>query len=206
MGKNKSSSSNKTTTTNTSGQNAIDGDNLGTAISGVNNSTVMVTATDHGAVAGALEMAEHGFDVVGEAVGDTLDFADSAMNNSLDFAANAFDTSVSAVGEVSTKAIDAVSEANQDSLDFADKTNARSMNFAADALDEFSAANSENLQMMAGMQGNQAAQNASQLNAIMELAKFKEDGGASENFQFGMKTIVAVTIVAGVVLFVAVRK
>ncbi|KKZ05237.1 chemotaxis protein, partial [Vibrio parahaemolyticus] len=50
MGSSKSKSSNTSNTTNVSGQNAISGDNLGVAISGVNNSTINTTMTDHGAV------------------------------------------------------------------------------------------------------------------------------------------------------------
>ncbi|EGQ7930297.1 TPA: chemotaxis protein [Vibrio vulnificus] len=51
-----SSSSNKTNTTNVTGQNAISGDNLGTAISGVNNSTINVESTDYGAIEQAFTM------------------------------------------------------------------------------------------------------------------------------------------------------
>ena len=46
MGSSKSKSSNTSNTTNVSGQNAISGDNLGVAISGVNNSTINTTMTD----------------------------------------------------------------------------------------------------------------------------------------------------------------
>ena len=68
----KSSSKNSTTTTNVSGQNAISGDNLGTAISGVNNSTINVTATDYGAV-------EESFALGQQAIEKTTDFASHAL-------------------------------------------------------------------------------------------------------------------------------
>ncbi|EGA69577.1 methyl-accepting chemotaxis protein [Vibrio sinaloensis DSM 21326] len=68
----KSSSKNSTTTTNVSGQNAISGDNLGTAISGVNNSTINVTATDYGAV-------EESFALGQQAIEQTTDFANQAL-------------------------------------------------------------------------------------------------------------------------------
>ncbi|ELS8947699.1 chemotaxis protein [Vibrio furnissii] len=129
----KSSSSNKTTTTNVSGQNAISGDNLGTAISGVNNSTINVTATDYGAVEGALA-------------------------------------------------------------------------FAGDALDDFSSANSENLQTLAGLAGNQAEQNKQNLNAVMELAKFKQDNGASENRQQQIVMFVIIALILGAVAIMALKK
>ncbi len=46
----KSSSSNKTSTKNTSSQNAISGDNLGVALSGIEGSTINATVTDHGSI------------------------------------------------------------------------------------------------------------------------------------------------------------
>lgn len=78
-----SKSSNKTTTTSVSGQNGIQGDNLGASIAGVNNSTVNVTMTDHGAIEKAGQLAElamtttsdtanHAITKVSEFAGDTL--------------------------------------------------------------------------------------------------------------------------------------
>lgn len=66
MGSSKSKSSNTSNTTNVSGQNAISGDNLGVAISGVNNSTINTTMTDHGAVNAAMELGEQAFEFGGE--------------------------------------------------------------------------------------------------------------------------------------------
>ncbi|EHZ7358374.1 chemotaxis protein [Vibrio vulnificus] len=125
----KSSSKNTTTTSNNSGQNAISGDNLGTAISGINNSTLNVTATDHGAIEAAGNLAELSMTTMGSLAGDTV------------------------------KSV---------------------TDFSKDALKTYSATNSENLSMMAGLAGSQAAQNAENLNAVMELAKFKQDNGANE--------------------------
>lgn len=53
-----SSSKNTTESTNTSGQNAISGDNLGVTIAGVNDSNIDVTMTDHGAMERAAELGE----------------------------------------------------------------------------------------------------------------------------------------------------
>ncbi|EKO3416126.1 chemotaxis protein [Vibrio fluvialis] len=140
----KSSSSNQTTTTNVSGQNAISGDNLGTAISGVNQSTINVTATDYGAIENAFAFA-----------GDTMEGA---------------------------------------------------LAFAGDALDDISAANSENLQTLAGLAGNQAEQNRQNLDAVMELAKFKQDNGASENRQQQIVMFVIIALILGAVAVMALKK
>ena len=146
----KSKSSNKTTTTNVSGQNAISGDNLGTAISGVNGSTTNVQATDHGAVEGALMLG-----------GEIVHVA-NAMH----------------------------------------QTNTQ---FASGVLEEFSASNSENLQMMAGLAGNQAAQNTQSLNAVMELAKFNQDGGQTKQSELNLYLLMFVAMVLGFVTYKAVR-
>lgn len=128
----KSSSKNQTTTTNVSGQNAIQGNNLGTAISGVNNSTITVTATDNGAIEGA--------------------FA-----------------------------------------------------FAGDALDDLRSGHSESLQMVAGLAGNQAQQNTQNMNTLMELAKFNQDGGASQNKQQQIIMTVIIAVILGAVAIAALK-
>ncbi|CAK4070789.1 chemotaxis protein [Vibrio sp. MarTm2] len=140
----KSSSKNITSTSNVSGQNAISGNNLGTAISGVSDSTITVTATDHGAIE------------------KSLLFAESAMNGSL--------------------------------------------SFAGDALDDMSAANSENLQMLAGLAGNQAEQNKQSLDSIMELAKFKQDNGQSETRKEQIIMLVVIALILGAVAMMALKK
>ncbi len=60
----KSSSSNKTSTKNTSSQNAISGDNLGVALSGIEGSTINATVTDHGSV-------EKSFNFAGDALDES---------------------------------------------------------------------------------------------------------------------------------------
>ncbi|HFQ5296165.1 hypothetical protein [Vibrio vulnificus] len=158
----RSSSSNKTNTTNVSGQNAISGDNLGTAISGVNNSTINVTATDYGAIDKAFELG-------GELINQSGEMFDSAIG----FAAGV----------------------NRDSLQFAEH-----------ALEDIASTNSENLQMLAGLSGSQSKQNADSLNAIMDLAKFKQDGGVSENRQQQIILLVVIVIVLGLVTMMAVKR
>ncbi|OOF25723.1 hypothetical protein [Salinivibrio sp. IB872] len=72
MGGSKSSSKTKNVNTNVSGQNAIQGDNLGVAISGVNNSTINATVTDHGAVDRSFEFAEESLAAVRDTSKDAM--------------------------------------------------------------------------------------------------------------------------------------
>lgn len=125
MGGGGSSKSSKTST-NVSGQNAIQGDNLGASVAGVNNSTVNISTTDHGAIEKAAALGE---------------------------------LAMTSVTDTSSKAMDSVSE------------------FAGNALDTYSATNSENLQMMAGLAGNQATQNEKNITALTNLAKLNSNGG-----------------------------
>lgn len=169
----KSSSKNQTTTTNVSGQNAISGDNLGTAISGINNSTLNVSTTDYGSVNRALDLG-----------GELVKQSGTMFHQALDYAGGV----------------------NQDSLKFSEGVNRDSLKFAGEALSSINSSNSENLQMLAGLSGNQAEQNTKSLNAVMELAKFKQDNGASENRQQQIVLMVVIAIVLGVVAVMAVKK
>ncbi|ORT52518.1 chemotaxis protein (plasmid) [Vibrio sp. qd031] len=169
----KSSSSSNTTATNTTGQNAIEGDNNGVALSGINDSTVNVTATDHGAVKGALELG-------GELISE--------------------------VGNIHDKNIDFASDVTKQTTDFAAGAIANNTEFAGSVLEEFSSSNSENLNMLAGLSGSQAAQNSANLDAVMELAKFQNDGGETENNKTQLIAIVVLGLVVGAVAFKAVSK
>lgn len=160
-----SKSSNKTTTTNVSGQNGIQGDNLGASIAGVNNSTVSVNMTDHGAIEKAGQLAELAMTTAGDSTKAALE------SNT----------------EVATSAMDHVS------------------NFAGETLNQVSATNSENLQYMAGLAGNQASQNAKNLETIKELASMSVDGGQVEtSSKMGTLTVVIVLVI-GIIAALAVR-
>ncbi len=80
------STSSNTETTSTSGQNAIQGDNLGTAISGISDSTITVSATDHGAIEAARELGEL-------AINGNSTVATNAIDMSEEVAEGAFDLS-----------------------------------------------------------------------------------------------------------------
>lgn len=168
----RSSSSSSSTTTNTSGQNAIQGDNLGVAVSGINNSTVNVTSTDHGAVKGALEMGSKLVEQSGEMLDKSLSFGESALDGAFDFGKDALEGSLELAGDVTEKL------RNQ---------------------------NSESMQMLAGLSGQQAASNSENIGALLELAKFNKDGGASETNNDNKMIIIVVAAVLGAVAIMAVK-
>lgn len=116
MGGSSSSSTSQTENTNTSGSAAVSGDNGGTIISGVNNSTINTTVTDHGAMGAA---------------GDAIQSAIDAMqSNSSD--------AMMAVVESNKNALDVVSSTNDNLGDLAmqSASNAKeTMNFASGMLD-----------------------------------------------------------------------
>ncbi len=149
-----SKSSNKTTTTNVSGQNGIQGDNLGASIAGVNNSTVNLTMTDQGAIEKARQLAE---------------------------------LALTTNSDVTNEALERVSD------------------FAGDTLKQQANTNSENLQYMAGLAGNQATQNAKNLKAIKELAEMSMDGGQLATSNKMTVVAIIVTLVVGVIAVYAVK-
>ncbi|RWX54982.1 chemotaxis protein [Photobacterium chitinilyticum] len=162
MGKGGSSSSkNTTTTTNTSGQNAIQGDNLGVAISGVNGSNINVSMTDHGAMARASELGELALTSNTQVSTAALKMGKDTVDSAMDFGRDA----IRANAEVSNNAMEHVSTAH-----------------------------GENLQMLAGLAGNQATQNAENLATIKDLAAMKADGGQ-------VATSKQMTVMVGLVFF-----
>ncbi|EPN5010765.1 chemotaxis protein [Vibrio alginolyticus] len=167
MGSSKSKSSNTSNTTNVSGQNAISGDNLGVAISGVNNSTINTTMTDHGAVNAAMELGEQAFEFGGE-----------MLNSNERISLEAMDTT----HDIAETAIDEVAD------------------FAGDSLATYASTNSENLDMLAGLAGNQAAQNSKNLQAMMDLAKFKQDGGQVETSKMMVVLAIVLVLMLGYVM------
>ncbi len=158
MGSSKSKSSNTSNTTNVSGQNAISGDNLGVAISGVNNSTINTTMT--GAVTAAMELG-------GEMLNSNERISLEAMDTTHDIAETAIDEVV---------------------------------DFAGSSLATYASTNSENLDMLAGLAGSQAAQNSKNLEAMMDLAKFKQDGGQVETSKMMVVLAIVLVLVLGYVM------
>ncbi|GAJ69577.1 LOW QUALITY PROTEIN: methyl-accepting chemotaxis protein [Vibrio sp. JCM 18904] len=71
--------------------------------------------------------------------------------------------------------------------------------FAGDSLATYASTNSENLDMLAGLAGNQAAQNSKNLQA-MDLAKFKQDGGQVETSKMMVVLAIVLVLVLGYVM------
>ena len=163
MGSSNSDSTNNSTTTTNSGQNAISGDNLGVAISGVNNSTINATMTDHGAIDAAFEYG-----------GELLDSNERVTLQAMDTTQDMAETAIDEVAE-----------------------------FAGNSLATYASTNSENLNMLAGLAGNQAAQNSKNLKSVMDLAKFKQDGGQVETSKMMVMLSIVLVLVLG---FVMVKK
>ncbi|KJY93965.1 hypothetical protein TW84_01590 [Vibrio neptunius] len=133
MGKGGSSSSSNTTqTTNVSGTNAVSGDNLGVLLSGVNGSTVNVTATDHGAVKAASNMAESSLDF-GR---DALKSNENAVHEALKMGGESLSKSFS-FGEESMKNAMSISRESLDKMENTSKG-------AIDAVKSMAAKSSEN--------------------------------------------------------------
>ncbi|OAN11581.1 chemotaxis protein [Photobacterium jeanii] len=171
-----SSSSNTTTNTNTSGQNAIQGDNLGVAISGVNDSTVNVNMTDHGAMERAAELGE------------------LALNSNTEVSTKAMETNA----KVTSDALNMGKDVVKNAMNFGEKALATNADVSKTAMKHVTTAHSENLQHLAGLAGNQAAQNTQNIKALKDLATMKVDGGQ-------VATSKQMTITVGLVmLFLAV--
>ncbi|MFA0130426.1 hypothetical protein, partial [Vibrio sp. 10N.261.46.C5] len=97
--KSKSNAKTITTTTNKSNSQGIGGDNNGFALSGIENSDINLSMTDHGAMAVAGKTAEEAFhfgnnalDLASETVDTTLSFGESALEEALSFGESALGT------------------------------------------------------------------------------------------------------------------
>ncbi|MEZ9547446.1 MULTISPECIES: hypothetical protein [Vibrio] len=114
----KSRQSNTTTTTNTSSSAAVGGDNTGVMLSGVSDSDINLTMTDHGAMAIAGRTAEEAFDFGTQAlrvnesvVGDSLNMVDNSLrvvDNTVDEAFGFGTSALEEQSEVSQYAIDSI--------------------------------------------------------------------------------------------------
>ncbi|NOH21454.1 hypothetical protein [Vibrio cyclitrophicus] len=109
--KSKSNAKTITTTTNKSNSQGIGGDNNGFALSGIENSDINLSMTDHGAMAVAGQTAEEAFNF-GH---NTLDFASGTVDASFNFGESALEETLSfgesalgANADLSEHAIDSI--------------------------------------------------------------------------------------------------
>ncbi|MCW8330874.1 chemotaxis protein [Photobacterium sp. SDRW27] len=202
MGKGGSSSStNQNTSVNTSGQNAIQGDNLGVALSGINDSEIDVTMTDHGAMERAAELSElaitNNTAVTTEALDANVAVSEAALESNTAATEAALVMGENAVDSAMDFGRDALASNTavlSESLEFGRDAMTANAEVANNAMEVVTNAHGENLQMMAGLAGNQAAQNSESLEAIKDLAAMKVDGGQ-------VATSKQMTIIVGIVFF-----
>ncbi|MEZ8744160.1 hypothetical protein AB4189_12005 [Vibrio sp. 10N.286.49.E1] len=107
----KSDSQTTTTTTNKSNSQGIGGDNNGFALSGIENSDINLSMTDHGAMAVAGETAEEAFnfgnnalDFASDNVDASFQFGESALDGAFSFGENALNANT----DLSAHAIDSI--------------------------------------------------------------------------------------------------
>ncbi|WP_332398557.1 hypothetical protein [Vibrio metschnikovii] len=231
----RSSSSSSTTNNNTSGQTGIEGDNLGVALSGIANSELNISSTDHGAVNAALAMGGEMIGEMGKLSNNAIVMADNVAEKSMDFSANAMSQGFELAGELVHLNAAFANQALAGNAQLADRAMANNANFANQALagnaqladramantanfanevlagnaqfadrmvDRYAHDSDASRQMLAGFAGNQAEQNTKNLNAMIDLAKHKQDGGASVQSKQQLIAFVAIFIVVG---FVVVR-
>ncbi|CAM3793676.1 hypothetical protein [Vibrio aquimaris] len=112
MGKGGSSSSRSSTqNTNVNGTSAISGDNLGVVLSGINGSSINVTATDHGAMKTAENMAKAAMASNTEAMKQASNLSSEAIKSNERVIDKSFDfgeKSLNAVSKTNSEAIDAM--------------------------------------------------------------------------------------------------
>ncbi|MGI2800812.1 hypothetical protein WAX87_01770 [Photobacterium damselae subsp. damselae] len=146
-GDSSSSSSSTNVTTNTSGQNGISGDNTGAAISGVNNSTISVSTTDHGSIEMAGDVLNQALEEIGKVSDSAIDGVNDANERSAEAIKDVNDKSLSFASDTLDRTLDTVNSSISVTKDLAMQTSSNSryqMQYAKDMLSDF-ISSSENL-------------------------------------------------------------
>jgi hypothetical protein len=186
-------SSNKTTNTNTSGSSAISGDNLGTVLAGVNvakGSSLNITATDHGAIKSAGDIAKAALLNNTAAMKEASNLGSKAIDSNSETLSKAFDFGKSALetnsnmaqkamaenGAVSRGAMDSMSKNTMYSLKENSDVNKRAMDNmqkntenSTSAVKAMAAQSGENARAALVMAENTASR--SQIGAAGEMSK-----------------------------------
>ena len=178
MGGKSSNSSAQTDNTNYDNRAIQQQENSGIQVLGEGN-TITSTTTDHGAMHAAEEIAQTAGDLGKNAFSTADSLGKSAMGTAVDLA----EISAATTG----KSLDFVETVTLDSLDGMQE-------LSADVVDKLARSNFDNNQLIAGLSSSQMSQNEEQLNAITELAKSAQTGGATELSQQQTKmTLIVVT-------------
>ena len=164
-------STNKTTNTNTSGSSAISGDNLGTVLTGVNiakGSSLNITATDHGAVKSAGDIAKAALLSNTAAMKEASDLGSKAIDANTETLGAAFDFGRDALKESSNTAQNAMAEigaVSRGAMDNMRKNSESSMS----AVKAMASQSGENTRAALVMAENTASR--SQIGAAGEMSK-----------------------------------
>ncbi|AJR08669.1 chemotaxis protein [Photobacterium gaetbulicola] len=180
MGRSKSSKSSNTT--NVSGTAAASGDNNGVMLSGVNDSSISVNMTDHGAMQIASELGEL-------AIASNVEVTTGALESNTEVSKAALNMGAHSLSE----ALDFGRDSLEGALMFGNEAMHLNAEVSNNAIDTVSQSHHENLQMIAGLAGSQAAQNTENLAALKGLAEMNADGGQ-------VATSRQMTIVVGLVM------
>lgn len=107
---------------NTSGTAAAQGDNNGAQVSGVVDSTVNVTTTDHGAVKMAGDVLSDALAAMSQSTNSTLDSIEGVSKGAFDAIAQSNNSAFDAIEGNNKSAFDAISKTNENAFDFAGDT------------------------------------------------------------------------------------
>ncbi|PKG39702.1 hypothetical protein [Psychromonas sp. Urea-02u-13] len=183
MGGSSSNKSAQTDNTNYDNRAIQQEENSGIQVLGEGN-TIHSTTTDHGAMDAAEEIAQ----TAGKLGANAFDTADSLGQNAMSTAVNL--ASISA--ETTEASFDFAESVALDSLDGMQE-------LSADVVDKLAQSNFDNTQVIAGISSSQMRSNDEQLNAITELAKSAQTGGATEMSKQQTK-VIAIAVVGGIVM------
>ncbi|NOJ25737.1 hypothetical protein [Vibrio coralliilyticus] len=180
MGKGGSSSSSNTTqNTNVNGTNAVSGDNLGVLVSGVNKSTINVTATDHGAVKAASETAKA-----------SLEFGRDALKSNEKMIDSALESNEYAVG----KALDMGSDSVTKALNFGEESMKNAMGVSRESLDKMENTSLGAINAVKSMAA-QSNENARTAIAMADKAKAHEQTGNTPEMTKVVYAALGVTVI-----------
>ncbi|MEZ9063858.1 MULTISPECIES: hypothetical protein [unclassified Vibrio] len=177
----KSDAKTVTTTTNKSNSQVIGGDNNGFALSGIENSDINLSMTDHGAMAVAGKTAEEAFNFGT----DALDFASDTVDTSFSFGENALDS-----------ALDANENALNGAFGFGERAldaNANLSEYAIGANSDLSEHAIDSIKSMAGQQ----TETTKAAIAMANAAKGREQTGENESNNELLKNI---SLMVGIVV------
>ncbi|MGI2932281.1 hypothetical protein [Vibrio fluvialis] len=126
----RSTSANQTTTTNVSGQNGIQGDNLGVSAAGINGN-LNINMSDAGAMAAASDMAKQ----AGAAMNGAVDLGNTALEESLKMVTENIGAALDASAASQSAASKMAAKAYEDALAATTKSQSQAFDFGESAIE-----------------------------------------------------------------------